>query len=80
MTTPAGRVLIFGFTALVALLAKPFGQWLHAIYEGRRTLLHTVLGPLESGFYRLSGVDPKREQGWRACASETGCARCCFLP
>lgn len=68
MTTPAGWVLIFGFTALVALLAKPFGQWLHAIYEGRRTLLHTVLSPLESGFYRLSGVDPKREQGWRAYA------------
>lgn len=68
MTTLAGWVLIFGFTALVALLAKPFGQWLHTIYEGRRTLLHPVLGPLESGFYRLSGVDPQREQGWRAYA------------
>lgn len=68
MTTLAGWVLIFGFTALVALLAKPFGLWLHAIYEGRRTLLHPVLGPLESGFYRLSGVDPQREQGWRAYA------------
>lgn len=68
MTTLAGWVLIFGFTALVALLAKPFGLWLHAIYEGRRTLLHPVLGPLERGFYRLSGVDPQREQGWRAYA------------
>jgi K+-transporting ATPase ATPase A chain len=68
MTTFAGWLLIFGFTALVALLAKPFGLWLHAIYEGRRTVLHPVLGPLEHGFYRLSGVDPQREQGWRAYA------------
>ncbi|WP_421838631.1 potassium-transporting ATPase subunit KdpA [Novosphingobium sp.] len=68
MTTFAGWLLIFGFTALVALLAKPFGLWLHAIYEGRRTLLHPVLGPLEHGFYRLSGVDPQREQGWRVYA------------
>ncbi|MDF8334482.1 potassium-transporting ATPase subunit KdpA [Novosphingobium cyanobacteriorum] len=66
--TSAGLALIVGFTALVALLAKPFGLWLFALYEGRRTPLHGALGPLERGFYRLSGIDPDREQGWRAYA------------
>lgn len=68
MTTFAGWLLIFGFTMLVALLAKPFGVWLHTIYEGRRTVLHPVLGPLENGFYRLSGIDPQHEQSWRTYA------------
>jgi K+-transporting ATPase ATPase A chain len=66
--TPAGLALILGFTALVALLAKPFGLWLFALYEGRRTPLHAAFGPLERGFYRLSGIDPDREQGWRTYA------------
>ena len=68
MTTFAGWLLIFGFTALVALLARPFGRWLFALYEGRRTPLHVVLGPVERGFYRLSGIDPQREQTWRGYA------------
>ena len=30
----------------------------------KRTLLSAVGGPLERAFYRLSGVDPRREQSW----------------
>ncbi|WP_132390572.1 potassium-transporting ATPase subunit KdpA [Novosphingobium sp. PhB165] len=60
-----GWTLILFFTALVAALAKPVGVWLFALYEGRRTPLHRVLGPVENGFYRLSGIDPEAEQGWR---------------
>jgi len=61
----SGFGLILVFTVLVALMAKPFGLWLFAVYEGRRTLLHPVLGPVERGFYRLAGVDPEQEQTWR---------------
>ncbi|WDF75292.1 potassium-transporting ATPase subunit KdpA [Novosphingobium sp. KACC 22771] len=64
--TMSGWGLILIFTALVALLAKPVGQWLFALYEGRATALHRVLGPVERGFYRASGIDPNREQGWLA--------------
>ncbi|WP_172339980.1 potassium-transporting ATPase subunit KdpA [Novosphingobium sp. SG751A] len=64
--TMSGWGLILIFTALVALLAKPVGRWLFALYEGRATPLHRVLGPLERGFYRASGIDPNREQGWLA--------------
>jgi K+-transporting ATPase ATPase A chain len=60
-----GWALIALFVAILAALARPVGSWLFALYEGRRTPLHAVLGPVERGFYRLSGVDPEAEQGWR---------------
>jgi K+-transporting ATPase ATPase A chain len=41
------------------------GLWLFALYEGRTTPLHRLLGPVERGFYRLAGIDPAAEQGWR---------------
>ncbi|MEO5866895.1 MAG: potassium-transporting ATPase subunit KdpA, partial [Sphingomonas sp.] len=63
--TMQGWALIALFTAILWALAKPMGQWLFALYEGRRTPLHAVLGPVETGFYKLSGVDPDAEQGWR---------------
>ncbi|KKW90760.1 potassium-transporting ATPase subunit KdpA [Sphingobium chungbukense] len=60
-----GWLLIAAFTGLLLVLVKPVGLWLFALYEGRRTPLHAVLAPVERGFYRLSGVDPEEEQGWR---------------
>ena len=63
--TVQGWLLIAAFTGILLLLTKPVGQWLFALYEGRRTPLHRVLGPVETGFYRLSGIDPNEEQGWR---------------
>ncbi|ALH81471.1 potassium-transporting ATPase subunit KdpA [Sphingopyxis macrogoltabida] len=64
-----GWLLIAAFAGILLLLAKPMGQWLFALYEGRRTPLHRVLGSLETGFYRLSGIDPAEEQGWRRYAA-----------
>jgi len=63
--TLQGWALIALFVAILAALAKPIGLWLFALYEGRRTPLHAVLGPVESGFYRLSGIDPDTDQSWR---------------
>ena len=63
--TIQGWLLIASFIGLLLLLAKPMGLWLFALYEGRRTPLHRVLGPIEMGIYRLSGIDPAEEQGWR---------------
>jgi K+-transporting ATPase ATPase A chain len=63
--TYAGWAMIALFFAILLLLTKPMGQWLFALYEGRRTPLHVVLGPIETGFYKLSGIDPNAEQGWR---------------
>ncbi|WP_028966199.1 potassium-transporting ATPase subunit KdpA [Sphingomonas phyllosphaerae] len=63
--TLQGWFLILAFVGILLALAKPVGLWLFALYEGRRTPLHVVLGPVERGFYRLSGIDPAEEQGWR---------------
>ena len=63
--TLQGWLLILGFVAILLLLTKPVGMWLHALYEGRRTPLHLALGPVERGFYKLAGIDPNAEQGWR---------------
>jgi len=63
--TVAGWSLILLFVAILIALAKPMGQWLFTLYEGRATPLHRVLGPVERGFYRLAGIDPNEEQGWR---------------
>jgi K+-transporting ATPase ATPase A chain len=65
MMTASGWILILAFVAVLLALTKPVGVWLFALYEGRRTPLHTVLGPVERGFYRLSGIDPNEEQSWR---------------
>ena len=65
MMTLQGWILVFVFVGILLALTKPIGMWLFALYEGRRTPLHAVLGPIESGFYRLSGIDPEEEQSWR---------------
>ena len=63
--TASGWILILVFIAILVALARPMGLWLFALYEGRSTPLHPFLGPVERGFYRLAGVDPAEEQGWR---------------
>jgi len=63
--TIQGWILILGFVGILLALTKPVGLWLFALYEGRRTPIHVVLGPVETGFYKLAGIDPNQEQGWR---------------
>jgi K+-transporting ATPase ATPase A chain len=46
--------------ALVLGCAFPLGRYMAAIFEGRLAWL----GPLERGFYRLAGVDEKRQMHW----------------
>ena len=58
--TFAGWSMILLFTVLTVALAKPAGNWLHALY-GREAM---PLGGVERGLYRLAGVDPKAEQNW----------------
>lgn len=59
-----GWLYIAAFVGVLLALTKPMGLWLHALYEGRRTPLHRVLGPVERGFYKLSGINPDEDQPW----------------
>jgi potassium-transporting ATPase potassium-binding subunit len=65
-TTPQGWILIGLFIALTFAMAKPFGAWLFALYEGRVPKYLAFLSPLERSLYRVGGVDPEGEQGWRS--------------
>jgi K+-transporting ATPase ATPase A chain len=55
--TFAGWAMILLFTGLVVALAKPAGDWMHALYRADRL-------PGESAIYRVIGVDPKADQTW----------------
>jgi K+-transporting ATPase ATPase A chain len=59
-----GWVQILVYFLLLTVLTRPFGGYMYRVFEGQRTLLGRVLGPLERGFYRLAGVDAKAEQHW----------------
>ena len=63
-----GWVQILVYFALLTLLTRPLGGYLHRVFEGQPTLLGRVFGPLERGFYRLAGVDEKSDQHWTSYA------------
>ncbi len=52
------------FAALVAL-GYPLGQYMARVYSSSSTVADRVFGPVERVFYRLAGVDPKKEQTWQ---------------
>ncbi|UPA27619.1 potassium-transporting ATPase subunit KdpA [Shinella oryzae] len=63
MTTVGWLQISLLFLA-VLLAIKPLGLYMARVFSGERTVLSPVLGPIEGGFYRMSGVDPNKEQGW----------------
>lgn len=57
--------LQIGLLFLITLaLIKPLGLYMARVFEGERNFLSPILRPVEAGFYAISGVDPKKEQGW----------------
>lgn len=52
------------FCGLVLLLTRPLGGYLDAVLAGRRTFMSPVLRPIETGFYRLAGINPDEDQSW----------------
>ncbi len=66
--TVEGWIQIALFAGIVLLLVKPLGGYMTRVFAGERTVLSPVLGPIERGFYRLAGVDPRVDQGWVAYA------------
>jgi len=66
--TLEGWVLILGFILLVAAIARPMGLYMDAVYSGRGTFLSPVMRPFENLLYRLSGVKPDEEGGWKSYA------------
>ena len=62
--TANGWLQIAVTLVLVAAAALPLGLYMARVLAGGRTPLSPLLGPVETGFYRLAGVDPAKEQTW----------------
>ncbi|MGH8462365.1 MAG: potassium-transporting ATPase subunit KdpA [Stenotrophobium sp.] len=61
-----GWIQILIYFALLTVLTRPVGGYMTRVFNGERSLLSPLLGPLERGFYRLAGVNPQLEQSWVA--------------
>ncbi|WP_426314653.1 potassium-transporting ATPase subunit KdpA [Methylobacterium fujisawaense] len=61
-----GWIQIALYCAVVLALVKPLGSYMTRVFSGERTLLSPVLGPVERGLYRVSGIDARQEQHWLA--------------
>ncbi len=56
-----GVILMF---VLTLALAIPFGKYIAKVYEGEKSLLD-FFAPLENFFFRISGIDAKKEMNWK---------------
>jgi K+-transporting ATPase ATPase A chain len=68
--TANGLVQIVLYLAVLLLLAGPLGVYMARVYESRPTGLDRILGPLEQAIYRLAGVRPDAETGWKKYATD----------
>jgi len=62
--TIVGWAQIALILAAVIAAAIPLGAYIARVLAGERVFLAPILAPIERAFYKLSGVDPAREQSW----------------
>jgi len=63
---PGTSLTLFAvFLLLVLAAVKPLGLYMANVFEGRPLWLVRAGAPLERLIYRLCGVDPGREMGWK---------------
>ena len=67
MTANGVFQLVLYLVVLLALV-KPLGEYMARVYQGRPFGLDYLLGPLERLIYRLCGVRPDEEMGWKTYA------------
>ena len=60
-----GWLQIVLFSVVILAMTKPLGAYMYRVFEGSQQPLPRLFGPIERLLYRLSGVDPKREQSWK---------------
>lgn len=57
-----GTVIMFVVTLLLAL---PLGKYMAKVYHNERTFLDPIFNGPERFFFRISGIDPTKEQTWK---------------
>ncbi len=63
MSVP-GILQIVLFVVVLLAITKPVGVYMVKVFAGERTFISPVIEPVERLIYRLTGVDPNREQRW----------------
>ncbi len=53
------------FFLLLLAAIKPLGSYMADVYQGERTILSSVLIPIENRFYWMCGINKDREMGWK---------------
>jgi K+-transporting ATPase ATPase A chain len=60
-----GWVQIIIYLVILIALVKPLGSFMARVYQGEKTFLDPVVGPLERLFYRMMRVNPEQEMDWK---------------
>lgn len=63
MTTEILGVLLMYL--LTVAMAIPLGRYVAKVFEGQKTWLDRLLNPIDKAFYKLGGVDIKKEMNWK---------------
>ncbi|QCC86317.1 potassium-transporting ATPase subunit KdpA [Desulfovibrio desulfuricans] len=63
MENMIGQCLLY--IALLALLAWPLGIYMGKVMDGEQLWLQKIIGPCERGIYRVMGIDPTEQMGWK---------------
>jgi K+-transporting ATPase ATPase A chain len=66
--TANGYLQLAFYVVVLLALAKPLGAYMARVYEGRRLVLDRAFGWLERLIYRVCGVEPAVEMGWKGYA------------
>jgi K+-transporting ATPase ATPase A chain len=75
--TAIGAVQLVVYLLILAAIVRPLGAYLARVFTGERLLLSSVLGPVERGIYRVSGVDAAAEMRWTTYAVAMLLFNCC---
>src|SRR4029450_10116113 len=67
MTANGVLQLVF-YLVVLLVLAKPLGAYMARVSEGRPVALDRPLGWLERLIYKVSGINPTAEMGWKTYA------------
>lgn len=69
MGVPLIELAQIAFFILVLTACVPFlGKYMANVYEGKDTFFYPVLGWLERGLYKISGITPEDEMTWKTYA------------
>ena len=58
-------ILTVAVLSLTILLALPLGRYMHRVYAGDRFWATRLMGPVERGLYRVTGVSASEEMDWK---------------